>query len=103
MRLTPLTLILIEKHLWAGLDASAQHVEEDLRGAVTEYFQRATYYTAKGYEAALAVNNRVSRRTAAAQPVSESPALKPPPKMEPAKGEPDLEISRGGQVGELGG
>jgi len=98
-----LALILIEKHLWAFLDASAQQVETGVRSAVTEYFQKATYYTAKGYEAALAVSNRLAKRAAGTEPVSEPPTPKQPPKKEPAKAEHELEISRGGEVGEFGG
>ena len=96
-----LTLILVEKHLWEFLDSSAEHVDPDVRRAGTEFFQKDAYFTARGYEESLAVSNRLAQ--AAPEHVSQVRAPMPPPKKEAAKAEPDLEISRGGQVGELGG
>ncbi len=91
-----LVLILVEKHLGTFLDASAP-VEPDVRNAVTEFFQKFAYYTAKGYEAALAVSNRMASRPA-------MQAGAEPPRKEAAKSvEKDMEISRGGQVGEVRG
>ena len=98
-----LALILNEKHLWNLPGVSPEKVDRDVRGTVTEFFQRHIYYTAKGYEVALAESNRLARRAAVTQPAAEAPALKPPPQKAPAKGESDMEISRGGQVGEFGG
>jgi hypothetical protein len=98
-----LALILNEKYLWNLLGERAQQIEKDVRGAVTEFFQRHTYYTAKGYEVALAESNRLAKRAAEALPPPEAAAPKPPSPKEPAKGESDMEISRGGQVGEFGG
>lgn len=88
-----LVLILVEKHLCGFLDASAQ-VEPDVRNAITDFFQKFVYCTAKGYEAALAVSNRLATR---------APVAAEPPRKEAAKAEGDMEISRGGQVGEQGG
>jgi len=96
-----LALILIEKHLCAFLGGSEQ-VEQETREAITRFFQIFTYYTAKGYESALAVSNRMARYSASGQP--SATAVAGPPRKEAAKsGESDMEISRGGQVGELGG
>ena len=93
-----LALILNEKYLWNLPGISAQQVDKDIRGAVTEFFQRHAYYTAKGYEVELAESNRLAKRAAVPQPAAETPA-----KKAPDKAEADMEISRGGQVGELGG
>lgn len=96
-----LVLILIEKQLCAFLERSGQ-VAPETREAITEFFQKFAYYTAKGYESALAVSNRLARYSAAGQP--SATAVAGPPRKEAAKsGEPDMEISRGGQVGEQGG
>ena len=89
---TVLALILAEKHLWRYLRSSAITLEENVQQAVTEFFQKRVYYTSRGYEAALEESNRLSRRTAVEQrPTAAAPK------------ESDLEISRGGQVGEHGG
>ena len=92
-----LALILNEKYLWNLPGISAQQVDKDVRGAVTEFFQRHAYYTAKGYEVELAESNRLAKRAGVTQP-AEAPA-----KKDPSKKESDMEISRGGQVGEFGG
>ena len=44
-----LALILVEKYLWKFLGSSAETLDESVRQAVTEFFQKDTYYTAKGY------------------------------------------------------
>lgn len=94
-----LALILEEKHLWDYLNRSGSTADENLRRSVTEFFQKTIYSTARGYEESLAESNQRARRGI----VPPRPAEKAAPKAEPAQGEPELEISRGGQVGELGG
>ena len=114
-----LALMLMERHLWNYLDSSARQVDENLRSTVIDYFQKTVYSTARGYEAKLAESNRLSRRTAAGQgenvPLVGKASTKPPASIEEPKEKPqdqpkdnpkdehDLEVSRGGQVGELGG
>ena len=97
-----LALILNEKHLWQLVESDSLTVDDDVHRAVTEFFQRHTYYTAKGYEEALAKSNRHAQCAAGQYPAATSSSLKPS-KKEPGRQESDLEISRGGQVGELGG
>ncbi|MBI2817737.1 MAG: hypothetical protein HYX72_12440 [Acidobacteria bacterium] len=90
-----LVLILVEKHLCTFLDGSHQ-VDPEARDAVTEFFQKFAYYTAKGYESELAASNTSVRRVA--------PGRDEFLKKDAAKSaERDMEISRGGQVGEHGG
>ena len=91
---TVLALILAEKHLWRYLRSSAITLEENVQQAVTDFFQKRVYYTSRGYEAALAESNRLSQRAAVEQKPAAAAA---------APKESDLEISRGGQVGEFGG
>ncbi len=98
-----LALILNEKHLWNLPAIAGEQVDRDVRGAVTEFFQRHTYYTAKGYEVSLAESNKLARNVAVMQPAAELGAMRPPAKKEPGQADPDMEISRGGQVGEFGG
>lgn len=89
-----LVLILVEKHLCNFLNESHQ-ADSDVREAITEFFQKFAYFTAKGYEIELAASNRSAKRPVAGQEV---------PKKDAAKAaERDMEISRGGQVGEHGG
>jgi len=93
-----LALILNEKHLWKLMDRSGHPVSDEDRGVVTEFFQKHTYYTGRGYEEALsgdAANHRP-------HPAGTNHEL---PRKVAAKSQPerDLDISRGGQVGELGG
>jgi len=90
-----LALILEEKHLWE-FGATASAPEEGLRLEVAEFFGRIIYSTAHGYEEALAESSRRSRRAAVPQaPVG--------PTSQPAQEKPDMQISRGGEVGEFGG
>ena len=99
-----LAFILIEKHIWAFLDASAETVEADVRRDITECFQKIAYYTAKGYEASLAASNRHAKRSPVGQFLPDASQV--PPRKEvgkEARKDQDVEISRGGQVGELGG
>ena len=96
-----LALILVEKYLWIFLESYAAPMDEAIRQAVVEFFQKDAYYTAKGYQESLAVSNRLARRHMVPEPgptVAVTPA-----KNEPSKDYPDMQISRGGQVGEHGG
>jgi hypothetical protein len=89
-----LVLILIEKHLCNFLQ-SPEPFDEDARKAIMDFFQQFAYYTAKGYERELSESNRAAREAGAPHQT---------PKKEAAKQtERDMEISRGGQIGEHGG
>jgi hypothetical protein len=73
--------------------------EEGLLLEVAEFFGRTIYSTAHGYEEALAETSRRSRHAA----VPQAPVGATSQKIEPAQEKPDMQISRGGEVGEFGG
>ena len=112
-----LALMLTERHLWDYLGATDRQVDESLRSTVIAFFQKTVYSTARGYEAKLTESNRLARRAGAGQgadvPTVGKASTKPlaaiekpktdAPKKDAPKDEDDLEVSRGGQVGELGG
>ena len=93
-----LALILVERHVVQFLNTSLQEAANSSGRAVTEFFQKYAYFTAKGYEVALAVSNRMAGEPADA-------LAEGAPKKAAARTtrEGDMEISRGGQVGEYGG
>jgi hypothetical protein len=93
-----LALVLEENHLWDFVSSRKPPAEEDLRRQVSDFFARIVYYTACGYERQLAASDR-RPRPAAASPQPESVAAA----KAPASDSKDLEISRGGDVGEFGG
>ena len=103
-----LALMLTERHIWDYLSASDRQVDESLRNKVIEFFQITVYSTAKGYEEKLAKSNRLAKRVEAGQgrnvPAVGKASTKPPARKKP-KGEPrdEIDVSRGGQVGEFGG
>jgi len=108
-----LALILAEKHLWdylqdRGWRSQDGKGEAGVRRAVTEFYEKAVHSTGRGYEVRLAESNRLARRAVAGQPeavaaVSSSASKLPPSKASAANILSDLEVSRGGQVGEFGG
>ena len=114
-----LALMLTERHLWDYFAATDRQVDESLRSTVITFFQKTVYSTARGYEAKLSESNRLARRAGAGQgadvptvgkastkPLAEKekPKTDEPKKDAPKdKDEDDIEVSRGGQVGELGG
>ena len=94
-----LALILEEKHLWEYMGLQDLRSEEKLRLQVAEYFARTIYSTALGYEESLAESNRRAHR-----PVSPAkPAEGAPANAGTTEERRDMPISRGGDVGELGG
>ena len=93
-----LALILNENHLWDHVSSLEQPVDENLRHQVSDFFARTIYYTARGYERQLAAGDRRSRQGAASPQHEDVAAAKAP-----ASDTKDLEISRGGDVGEFGG
>jgi hypothetical protein len=99
-----LALILNEKHLWRLVEQSGETVSEADRQAVTEFFQKHTYYTGRGYEEALAESSRLIRKGAPESTHVFSTGNEQRGKAGVnAKEEQEQEISRGGQVGEHGG
>jgi hypothetical protein len=95
-----LALILEEKHLWDYLNQTGHEPAPDaLRLQVSEYFARAIYSTALGYEASLAQSNR---RAGQSVVLPTLPGDKPH-KPAPSEAEGEMTISRGGEVGEHGG
>jgi hypothetical protein len=93
-----LALILNENHLWDHVSSLKQPADETLRRHVADFFARTIYYTAHGYERQLAAGD-LGARTAAVlpQPAGVVAAKAPPIDTD------GIEISRGGDVGELGG
>ncbi|OFV95585.1 MAG: hypothetical protein A3H94_07450 [Acidobacteria bacterium RIFCSPLOWO2_02_FULL_60_20] len=94
-----LALILEEKHLWEFTGATSSPADEKLRLEVAEFFARDIYSTALGYQESLADSNQRARRAVAPAKPPESPAPTPAATEERR----DMSISRGGDVGELGG
>ena len=96
-----LALILEEKHLWAYLKertgSDAYRPDERLHQAVSEYFQKTIYSTARGFEESLALSNQRARRSAP------EAAGKVMTKADAIKAEGEMGVSRGGDVGEQGG
>ncbi|MBI4442127.1 MAG: hypothetical protein HY649_01985 [Acidobacteria bacterium] len=93
-----LALVLEEKQLVDYLSRSGAVLEEEAQRDSSEFFQIAIYATARGYEVALAESNRLARGVPVEQPTAKEPA-----ESTEAKKNQELEISRGGQVGEFGG
>ena len=106
-----LALMLTERHLWDFLSASDRQVDESLRNKVIGFFEITVYSTGKGYEAKLAESNRLARRVEVGQGENVPAVGKASTKLPTARKKPkaetqienDLEVSRGGQVGEFGG
>jgi hypothetical protein len=100
-----LVLILVEKIFLSYMEASGQRLDEEARQSVEKFFQKAIYYTAKGYEVALAVSNRMAKKPSADQmpDAAATPDVRAGKAPARVTKEGDMEISRGGQVGEFGG
>ena len=86
-------MILTEGHLWQYLRDAPVSSDEMLRRSVAEFFQKAIYSTAQGYAAALSTAGSSGQKTGV-------PELRKPQTRLP---ESELEISRGGEIGETGG
>jgi hypothetical protein len=100
-----LVLILVERIFLEYLETSGQRIDEETRRSVEDFFQKTIYYTAKGYEVALAVSNRMTKKPAAEQmpDATATPDVRAGKAPARVTKEGDMEISRGGQVGEFGG
>ena len=94
-----LALILEEKHLWEYCGLHGHKPDEKLRLQVAEFFARTIYSTALGYEQALADSTRRARRDL----VPASPTEPQATRVKTAEEKQTVPVSRGGQVGELGG
>ena len=90
-----LSLILEEKYLRKYFADQGVPLEEEWSQMVSEYFQKMTYHTGQGYEVALAQSNRFAQGAPAAG--------EPQERKEPPQPDGDLEISRGGEIGEVAG
>jgi len=88
-----LALILTESHLWQYLRDVPGSSDEKLRRTVADFFQEVIYSTAHGYEAALAAAGSTGQKASVPEP------RKPQTRLQ----ESELEISRGGEVGETSG
>lgn len=89
-----LVLIVFEKHILTLLNLPNEGPDAQLRAAFAEFFQKFMYFTAKGYEAVLSAASKLASEDVVLQPVTAMPGH---------QREQDMEISRGGQVGETGG
>jgi len=100
-----LVLILVEKIFLKYMEASGHRLDDETRQSVEEFFQKAVYYTATGYEVALAVSNRMAKKPSADQmpDATATPDVRAGKSPARVTKEGDMEISRGGQVGEFGG
>ena len=94
-----LALILQEKHLWKYTSNLDSEVDEKLRLEVAEFFARAIYSIALGYEESLEESNRRARRSFALPNAAEADA----PTHDSTEEEDEISTSRSGQVGEFGG
>ncbi|MBF8305307.1 MAG: hypothetical protein HW398_495 [Acidobacteria bacterium] len=90
-----LSLILEEKYLRKYFADQGESLEEEWSQTVSEYFQKMTYYTAQGYEVALAQSNRFAQGAPATGESQERTA--------PPQSDGDPQISRGGEIGEVAG
>ena len=98
-----LALVLEENYLRKYLSNQGVPPEGEWGQTITEFFQKTMYSTAHGYEVALAHSNRLAQRAAVpAKPPAAAPP-KPVSRTEDAKAEGDVQISRGGQIGEFAG
>jgi hypothetical protein len=99
-----LVLIIVEKIFLQYMQNSGQPLDAETRRSVEVFFQKAIYYTAKGYEVALAVSNRMTKQPGESDiPDSAETDLRAGKAPARVTKEGDMEISRGGQVGEHGG
>jgi hypothetical protein len=99
-----LVLILVEKIFLKYMETSGKRINEETGRSVEEFFQKTIYYTARGYEVALAVSNRMTKKPSAEEmPDASAPEVRAGKAPARVTKEGDMEISRGGQVGEFGG
>ena len=97
-----LALILEEKYLRKYCGDQGVPLDEEWSQVVSDYFQKMTYHTGRGYEAALEQSNRLAYRAAPAD-AGATPAGKPLARKQVPQPENDSEISRGGEIGEVAG
>ena len=98
-----LALVLEENYLRKYLSNQGVSPEGEWGQTITEFFQKMMYTTAHGYEVALARSNRLAQRaTVAPTPPPVAPA-KPLSRTDAPEAEGDVQISRGGQIGEVAG
>jgi len=98
-----LALVLEENYLRKYLSNQGVSPEGEWGHTITEFFQQMMYATAHGYEVALAHSNRLAQRAAVpAKPPATVPP-KPASRTEDSQAEGDVQISRGGQIGEFAG
>ena len=91
-----LALILEENYLRKYLSDQGVPSEGEWADTISEFFQKMIYNTARGYEVALAQSNRLAQGAV-------TPAGKPPAREQVPQPEDDMEISRGGAIGEVAG
>ena len=98
-----LALVLEENYLRKYLSNQGVLPEGEWGQTITEFFQKMMYTTAHGYEVALAHSNRLAQRAPVAPTPPQVAAAKPVSRTEAPKEEGDVQISRGGQIGEFAG
>ena len=97
-----LALILEEKHLWSYLDGKASEADEKLRLDVAEFFARTIYSTALGFEESLSASDRKARPNVILPASSQTIPVGAGSTASGGK-QDTTEISRGGEIAELGG
>ena len=97
-----LALVLEENYLRKYLSNQGVSPEGEWGQTITDFFQKMIYHTGHSYEVALAHSNRLAQRATVAAPSPSAPA-KPVPRTEAPEEEGDVQISRGGQIGESAG
>ena len=90
-----LSLLLEEKYLRKYIADQGVSLEGEWSNVISDYFRRLIYSAAQGYETALAYSNRLAQGNV---PVEHPPQ----PEAQPQP-QGDMEISRGGDVGEVSG
>ena len=90
-----LSLILEEKYLRKYFADQGAPLQGEWSDVVSDYFRRLIYSTAQGYEAALAYSNRYALGNV---PVEHHPHQEAHPQPQG-----EMEISRGGDIGEISG
>jgi hypothetical protein len=90
-----LSLLLEEKYLGRYFSEKGVSLGE-WSDVISDYFQKLIYHTGRGYEAALAYSNRLAQGGTPPADESQQAGTQPPK-------EGEVEVSRGGEIGEVSG
>ena len=90
-----LSLLLEEKYLRKYIADQGVSLDDEWSNVISDYFRRLIYSAAQGYEAVLAYSNRHAQGNV---PVEHHPHQEAQPQPQG-----EMEISRGGDIGEVSG